>query len=199
MSINKSITGYGSDTSLKRLHLVSNISKDEYLNFHKMIATPNLISKCTKSFNGKNLIIPKTPNKDLSKYEITSLNCKYYLLMGLTFTTISTILGMTTVYQADEDINGIQSDNTLPVNIQNHLNLSQEHLIIRKYVLHFKIPNIKLEIFHIKDKDLLHMVTIFSDEHRVIQIYILLFILSIILMLCTYILYSNNYFNFSLK
>jgi len=199
MSTTKSVTGYTSNTPLKQLYPTSNITKEEYLRFHKMVAMPALISKCVQSFNGKILVMPKKSNSSIAKHELKSLKYQYYALMGLTFTTISSILGMTDVYQADEDINGITTVNPLPLTVQNYLNVSSDHLIVRKYDLYFKIPDIHIEIFHVKDKDVLHMVAMFSDENRVLQIYVLLFIMTIILMACAYILYSNNYFDFIKK
>ena len=199
MSTTKTVTGYTSNTPLKQLYPASNITKEEYLRFHKMVAMPALISKCVQSFNGKILVMPKTHTSSIAKHELKSLKYQYYALMGLTFTTFSSVLGMTNVHQADEDINGITTATPLPITIQNYLNVSSEHLIIRKYELYFKIPDIHIEIFHVKDKDVLHMVAIFSDKNRVLQIYVFLFIMSIVVMICTYILYSNNYFDFIKK
>ena len=148
--------------------------------FHSMTCNVLNATICSLSLKGKVLFMPeKCEPNDYKRYTyLGSLDglsvIRYYLLVILSFTGLSTLLGMTKTKRSEESlVVGFACNEITPAVLQ-HLGIESENgLVIRRFEYDFGLPMLKVKMFHVLDKatDKLHLVEIYERRNFLLQLY----------------------------
>ena len=173
----------------------------DYKNFHNMLISPWRAQRCIRDLNGVVIFMPtegtegffegsfifadsssmhtdKTTGnlRRLAQYEGQYLNLlTYYLLVLVSFTGLSSLLGLTELIDFQENKDGLKEPekeyDVDTQSIQRYLMLrtnAKSVKRIRRYEFDFKLPGIQVVMIHYlsEEENLLHLVEVYNLSER---------------------------------
>eukprot|EP00457_Paulinella_chromatophora_P016533 gb/GEZN01017360.1/.p1 GENE.gb/GEZN01017360.1/~~gb/GEZN01017360.1/.p1 ORF type:complete len:178 (-),score=14.77 gb/GEZN01017360.1/:267-776(-) len=154
--------------------------------FHGMLISPSPAFACIQALNGRILFLPSHyKTYPLDSFEVSNLTAiKYYALVLLSLTGLSTLLGLTTFIDQTENVSGI-SCAEISGSIKSYLAPDDPTLkVIRRFQYDFMLPGVKVKMFHLRGKDKrIHLVEIYENNFNLYLFYGVALVVSIILFL----------------
>lgn len=147
-------------------------SLEDFSNFHSMVCNPNASQRCINAFESV-VFMPRFYKKiGIAYFDFTRvLNLfTYYWLVWISFTGISTLLGLTKTICTTENMDkGLSPTEVEDITdeIVNYLKYASKKdcKVVRKFEYYFKIPQIHVKMFHVLGNDnKLHLVEIFKGS-----------------------------------
>ena len=170
-----------------------------FVNFHGMVCSPKTASRCINEFDGVVLFMPSTYTPET----LASFDCKgalnyfsYYLLVVLSLTGLSTLLGMTDIRMAKDYPATTRSIEATQAPLASELNpaLRVEPFVLdyckqyteanamylkRQFEYKFRLVGLEVIMLHFRcDQNKLHLVEVYQFNSRMWQDYVAPFCMS---------------------
>ncbi len=132
---------------------------DNYNNIILMTGLPMNTNRFFSSINGKWLLIPKKYDyNNVSLYRHNKSLVSYYYIGLISLSSLSTVLGLSRITYYSDNPNNSQIDINHFSSIKKYLGLSKRYQLVRKFIAIFRLINLKLTGFIIKDGEEVHLI-----------------------------------------
>ena len=176
-----------------------------FVNFHGMVCSPKTASQCIDAFDGTILFMPSTYTPDtLAQYDYSPKGVltpfSYYLLVLISLTGLSTLLGMTDFQMAKEYPDPKNTDSAIkdagtPLGSKSNDALCVENYVLdyckkytqaktiylkRQFEYRFRLVGLEVIMLHfLCDQNKLHLVEVYQFKNWFLQKYFAPFFVAI--------------------